>query len=541
MVLAKERLMPYSSDAGKAIIERFIRRKQRWNGKYANLVLDIGAGSGTYFKKFGKLIKPSTWTGIEIWEPYVEQFKLTRMYEELLIKDAIEGVNELLQRDARFDYIFIGDILEHLPREKAVNLTRLAASLLQPDGLMFYSVPIGEYPQDAYLGNPHEAHVDTYASLAELKHTLAEVRYVEQQSEIGIAVATRSEGFYNELMAPRVAVYMICKNEETFIGRAVESARAADEIIVCDTGSTDRTVDELQAMGLPQLQVHEIFVSPWRFDDARNTALSIVSAEVDWCISLDADEFLDLNFIQDLKRFIIRLRIENKYPTRINHSFETYWNWNKPNEEPSKAIHFHERIHVRHNYKWIHPVHEKLVFHGAERIEWNTSLRMIQHPDTTKSRSSYKELLELAVKEDPKDWKLWTFLAGELAGTNVIGAIEAYETATHQPGADLSYCYLRIGELYERSGSQAEAKRAFKDAVSANPNVREMHIALGEYLERQQSYQGALSAYEDALAITNPTAGYLRRENAWNGGLEASINRVKHAVAMTAAQASSKS
>ena len=44
----------------------------------------------------------------------------------------------------------------------------------------------------------------------------------------------------------KIAVYAICKNEEKFVERWVNSMKEADEIYVLDTGSTDNTVIELQ-------------------------------------------------------------------------------------------------------------------------------------------------------------------------------------------------------------------------------------------------------------------------------------------------------
>ena len=40
----------------------------------------------------------------------------------------------------------------------------------------------------------------------------------------------------------KVCVYAICKNEEKFVERWVESMKEADEIYVLDTGSNDKTV-----------------------------------------------------------------------------------------------------------------------------------------------------------------------------------------------------------------------------------------------------------------------------------------------------------
>ncbi len=39
----------------------------------------------------------------------------------------------------------------------------------------------------------------------------------------------------------RVCVYAICKNEEQFVDRWINSMSEADQIVVLDTGSTDNT------------------------------------------------------------------------------------------------------------------------------------------------------------------------------------------------------------------------------------------------------------------------------------------------------------
>ncbi len=86
---------------------------------------------------------------------------------------------------------------------------------------------------------------------------------------------------------PRLSVCLIVKNEEAFLGRCLASVReVAHEIIVVDTGSTDRTVPIAREQGA---QVHQI---AWQdnFSAARNAALS--HATGDWILSIDADEEL---------------------------------------------------------------------------------------------------------------------------------------------------------------------------------------------------------------------------------------------------------
>lgn len=47
----------------------------------------------------------------------------------------------------------------------------------------------------------------------------------------------------------KICVYTICKNEEQFVDRWMDSMSEADMIVVTDTGSTDRTVEKLKERG----------------------------------------------------------------------------------------------------------------------------------------------------------------------------------------------------------------------------------------------------------------------------------------------------
>ena len=47
----------------------------------------------------------------------------------------------------------------------------------------------------------------------------------------------------------RICVYAICKNEEAFVHRWMDSMAEADSVVVTDTGSTDETVERLRARG----------------------------------------------------------------------------------------------------------------------------------------------------------------------------------------------------------------------------------------------------------------------------------------------------
>lgn len=84
----------------------------------------------------------------------------------------------------------------------------------------------------------------------------------------------------------KLSVVIITKNEEHNIGRCLDSAAWADEVVVLDSGSDDNTVAICRDRGCV---VHTD--SDWRgFGMAKQKAAGFASN--DWILSLDADEVL---------------------------------------------------------------------------------------------------------------------------------------------------------------------------------------------------------------------------------------------------------
>jgi glycosyltransferase involved in cell wall biosynthesis len=83
----------------------------------------------------------------------------------------------------------------------------------------------------------------------------------------------------------KISAAIITYNEERNIARALESLRCCDEIVVVDSGSTDRTVELATKLGARVLDM------AWRgYAGQKNYASEC--CENDWVLSLDADEAL---------------------------------------------------------------------------------------------------------------------------------------------------------------------------------------------------------------------------------------------------------
>jgi glycosyltransferase involved in cell wall biosynthesis len=80
-----------------------------------------------------------------------------------------------------------------------------------------------------------------------------------------------------------LSVAIVSMNEEANLGRTLESVKWADEIVVVDSGSTDRTCDIARQYGA------KVVVEPWRgYVAQKNYALEFCTQ--DWILALDADE-----------------------------------------------------------------------------------------------------------------------------------------------------------------------------------------------------------------------------------------------------------
>ena len=83
----------------------------------------------------------------------------------------------------------------------------------------------------------------------------------------------------------KITATIITFNEERNIARAIESLRCCDEVLIVDSGSTDRTTELAEKLGARVIEAN------WRgYAGQKNWAAD--QASHDWVLSLDADEAL---------------------------------------------------------------------------------------------------------------------------------------------------------------------------------------------------------------------------------------------------------
>jgi glycosyltransferase involved in cell wall biosynthesis len=198
----------------------------------------------------------------------------------------------------------------------------------------------------------------------------------------------------------KVAIYTIAKNEEQFVQRWYNCSKQADYHIIADTGSTDNTVEVAKSIGI---NVTQISVEPFRFDDARNASLALVPSDADYCIALDMDEVLQSGWYEELELAF------SEGITRPQYRFITSWN---PDGSPKNEFSGF-RIHARKGVRWKYPIHEVPEFYDGNESKRLYGFEIHHRPDETKSRGQYLAMLINAVKEMPEDARMRFYLGRE--------------------------------------------------------------------------------------------------------------------------------
>lgn len=304
----------------------------------------------------------------------------------------------------------------------------------------------------------------------------------------------------------KIAVYTIALNEANFVGSWYESAKEADYLLIADTGSTDTTKDLAKAFGI---NVIDLRIKPWRFDDARNASLAALPDDIDYCIALDMDEQLQPGWRAELEKMNHALVGRPRY--------QYTWSWNA--DGSPGLVYGGDKIHRRFGFRWKHPVHETLVYTDAQydTQDW-CGLEIHHHPDPTKSRSQYMPLLEVAIKEAPDDDRNTFYYARELFFNNQSDkAIAEFKrhlrlpTATWAPERAASMRYLAKLNAHDKQAQEQWLQRAVIEA----PDRREARVELAQFYYEQGEWSAGYFYATSALKIAEKPLEYLCEDFAW--------------------------
>ena len=186
-----------------------------------------------------------------------------------------------------------------------------------------------------------------------------------------LAALVPTPPWVEEARPPRISLCMITRNEERFLGNCLARVRGVvDEIVLVDTGSTDRTVEIAKSFGAKVLHM------PWEEDFATPRNLGLSHAEGDWILVLDADELVEEDSVPLIREMALNERASgyhihfvNDYEKGRTHGLTMVRMFRK-----LEGIHYQYRIHeqvipslmkaAEPLHLGLHPCEVKVIHYG---------------------------------------------------------------------------------------------------------------------------------------------------------------------------------
>jgi tetratricopeptide (TPR) repeat protein len=334
----------------------------------------------------------------------------------------------------------------------------------------------------------------------------------------------------------------IAKNEQTLIPQCLKSVKdVVDEIVILDTGSTDRTVDIAKEFGA------RVYHFKWcnDFAAARNAALNYVQGK--WVLVLDADEVLTQGIVPEIKQ-----AIASEYHLVINLVRKEVGASQSPYSLVSRLFRNHPEIRFSRPYHAM--VDDSVQALLQREPHWQVvslSTVAIEHygyqPDAIAALDKYnraRQAMEGYLKSHPNDAYVCSKLGAlyvqidrvnegiallerGVRATSVeapvlyelhyhLGnaytrlkklelAVEHYRAAIEQPillslklGA-----YNNFGNLLLSIGDLTNAKMAYETTLKIDPSFAAGHNNLGMTLKALGQWEDAIASYQRAIQF-NP-------------------------------------
>ena len=357
---------------------------------------------------------------------------------------------------------------------------------------------------------------------------------------------------------PRLSVCLIVRNEERHLARCLESVRGlADDIVVLDTGSTDRTIEIAHAHGA---RVHHF---TWQDDFSLAKNASIEQATGDWILSIDADETIAGRDHAVIRAAIAQDAMHAYLVPQRNYlaGSTTVVGWQSGDGgyqegEPYPGyldvdcrrlfqnrpwLRFRNRVHeelvsmdparplVEARGAWVLHHFGKLGDHALLRAKGEAYLRIgrkkvedepqnpqahyelgvqyaeLDQPET--AIASYRRGLELSPRYRDAEFRIALCYVRLKQYEDALSALRACAATLPKHAAEIA---LAEGNVHRELGDATAAERAFRRALAKAPGFVPASINLALLCRRQGRQAAALTCLEAAVRLA-PTDARLQR------------------------------
>ncbi|SHH97780.1 glycosyltransferase family 2 protein [Virgibacillus chiguensis] len=294
-----------------------------------------------------------------------------------------------------------------------------------------------------------------------------------------------------------ISLCMIVKNEEEVLEQCLRSVESiCDEIIILDTGSTDRTKE------IALQFTNKVFDFEWvdDFSKARNKSFSY--ATKDYILYLDADDVVlpeDLDKLKNLKKTELNDTID-AVSMYYHTSFDQQGN-------PTFKFRRNRLLKRSNHFKWFGAVHEYIlvygnIYHSDIAITHRKEDKEIDLSTRDRNLKIYEKQLEKGVEFAPREL---FYYANELKDhQRFLEAINYYKKFLNSERGwieDAIRACIYMADCYKALGEIDEETTALLHTFKFDLPRPEVLCRLGDHFMNKNSFQKAIRWYMLALTI----------------------------------------
>ncbi|WP_097014062.1 glycosyltransferase family 2 protein [Anaerocolumna aminovalerica] len=295
-----------------------------------------------------------------------------------------------------------------------------------------------------------------------------------------------------------ISACLIVKNEEKILARCLDSIKdIVDEIVIVDTGSTDKTKD------IARNYTDKIYDFQWIDDFAAARNFSFSKASKDYIYVADADEVIDqenrIKFLQLKEAMLPEIEIvQMKYANQLQ--FNTTYNFD---------VEYRPKLYKRvRSFCWIDPIHESI---DLEPVIFDSDIEILHLPMSNHAPRDFEIFQKIINRGEKLSKKLINMYARELfiAGTkeDFLKAESFFEMLLEDDSYSFSYEERKAIQcvLVRCSSLKNDLPKLLKyslNNVAGDKPSSEICYELGEYFFGLSDYKEAIIWFYNAAYET---------------------------------------
>jgi glycosyltransferase involved in cell wall biosynthesis len=282
---------------------------------------------------------------------------------------------------------------------------------------------------------------------------------------------------------PTISLCMIVKDEEKFLENCLKSVEnCVDEMVIVDTGSTDRTIEIAKSFGA------RVYQHPWENDFSKHRNQSLSYARGDWMFWIDADEVLESGGGEIIRKAVRNNGIDSLLVTMVcYYENRTRESWNNSIKlfKKNAGILFEGSVHNQvvgcQRTKYC----SAKIYHYGYDLDPNNVQKKFDRTST---------LLKRAIEKEPDNFLHHHNLAVSYSSVRLfqkavkqgLMAIELYKK-TNDTDPNILWTYFVVAASYFNLKMIGEAKTFAEEAVKINPDHIDSYFVLASIYAKQNN------------------------------------------------------